>query len=363
MQVPFGDLKRQYHAHRAEYDEAVARVMERGWFVLGTEGEQFENEFAQYMGAPYCAGCNSGTDAIHLALAAHGIGAGDRVMTVANTCVPTVVGIAATRAEIRLCDADSHTALMSTESLDRELKRFPCKGVVPVHLYGQPANLSAITAVAHRHGAVVIEDAAQAHGASYRGKPIGSHGNTVAWSFYPSKNLGAFGDAGSITTHDPEIAERLRMLRNYGQSRRYHHDTPGVNSRLDEIQAAILRCRLPRLQHENARRTQIANRYRNEITNPAVRFLEGSPDSQSCNHLFPILADDRDGILEKLNAAGIQCLIHYPIPIHLQKAYAYLGYNPGDFPAAENLAARELSLPLYPELTDDEVSAVIKSLN
>jgi dTDP-4-amino-4,6-dideoxygalactose transaminase len=363
VKVPFGDLQRQYHAHRAEYDEAVARVMSRGWFVLGEEGREFEKEFARYTGAKHCVACNSGTDAIGLALAAHGIGRGDIVMTVANTCVPTVVGITASGADIRLCDVDEQSALMDPSSLDRELTRYTCKAVVPVHLYGKPVDLSEISAIADRHGVIVVEDAAQAHGAKFRGKLIGSQGNTVAWSFYPSKNLGAFGDGGAVTTDDAQLAERLRMLRNYGQSRRYHHEIPGVNSRLDEMQAAVLRCRLPRLDAENARRAQIAQRYRTEIHNTQHTFLEAPAESVSCNHLFPILVQGRDAFIAKLASAGMQCLIHYPIPIHLQKAYEALRYKRGDFPIAESICDREVSLPMYPELTDAEVTAVIAAIN
>ncbi|MGI8906601.1 MAG: DegT/DnrJ/EryC1/StrS family aminotransferase [Candidatus Sumerlaeaceae bacterium] len=361
--IPFGDLSRQYRAHREDYDAAVQRVMERGWFVLGEEGRTFEDEFAAYTGAVYCVGCNSGTDAIRLALAAHEIGPGDSVMTVANTCVPTVVGIIGSGAAVRLCDANLNTALMDASSLDHELRKHPCKAVVPVHLYGQPADLEELQAVANRHGALLIEDAAQAHGAMFKGQRIGSHGNTVAWSFYPSKNLGAFGDGGAVTTNDAAVAERLTKLRNYGQSKRYHHDSLGINSRLDEVQAAVLRGRLPRLESENSRRRQIARQYRDSIGNRKVTFFEQSSHTLSCEHLFPIRVADRDSIIARLESLGIQTLIHYPIPIHRQKAYSELGYSPGNFPHAEQLCNEVLSIPMFPELTDDEVNAVIASLN
>jgi dTDP-4-amino-4,6-dideoxygalactose transaminase len=363
QQVPFGDLARQYRLHASDYDTAVQRVLQRGWFVLGEEGRAFEQEFAQYVGAPFCVGCNSGTDAITLALAAHGIAAGDTVMTVANTCVPTVVGICGCGAQVRLCDVHDDCALMDPASLDAQLRCQPCRAVVPVHLYGQAADLDAIAEVANRHGAIVVEDAAQAHGATYKNRRVGAHGNTVAWSFYPSKNLGAFGDGGAVTTHDPAVAERLVKLRNYGQSRRYHHDVKGVNSRLDEIQAALLRARLPRLDSENARRMEIAARYRNAIRTPAIRFISGASGSIGCEHLFPVRSASRDAHLQQLGDHGVQCLIHYPISIHLQQAYLDLGYPRGSFPIAERLADEVLSLPLFPELSDAEVDQVISAVN
>lgn len=406
MQIPFGDLKRQYSAHTESIDAAVHRVMQRGWFVLGNELDAFEQEWANYCGAPYCVGCGSGTEAIHLALWAEGIVDGAPVITVANTCVPTVAGIGMAGDEIRLCDADVRTALMDPAALDEELSRRPARAVVPVHLYGQPVDLDAIRDVAERHGCGVIEDAAQAHGALYKGKRIGSHGTTTCWSFYPSKNLGAFGDAGAVTTHSAEVADRLRKLRNYGQERRYYHSMQGCNSRLDEIQAAILREKLPGLDVANRRRRQIAQRYRTEITNPNVQFIDSSPGAESCEHLFALrchrqndesssrssypslpteaiitnpqsairnvrpvdqtpatIRTGREQLLTTLAEQGVECLIHYPVPIHLQEAYRNLGYDRGRFPSAESLCSEVLSLPMFPELTESEVDHVIRSVN
>ncbi|MBX7243929.1 MAG: DegT/DnrJ/EryC1/StrS family aminotransferase [Candidatus Sumerlaeaceae bacterium] len=363
MRVPFGDLKREYLSRRDEYDAAVRRVMESGWFVLGSEGEAFEQEFAAWVGAPYCVACNSGTDAIHLALIAGGLFEGERVVTAANTCVPTVAAIGAAHGSIGLCDVLQDCALMDPGALDEELTARPARAVVPVHLYGQAADLEGIYAVAEKHGAFVVEDAAQGHGARYDGKRIGSHGGTVAWSFYPSKNLGAFGDGGAVTTHSAELANRLRMLRNYGQEKRYYHSIPGINSRLDEVQAAILRLRLPHLKTANGRRRHIAQRYRAEIRNEAIRFIGVAARSVGCEHLFPVVCEERDRLQELLEERGVNCLIHYPVPIHLQKAYCGLGYERGTIPNAERFASTELSFPMYPELTDAEVDYVIESVN
>lgn len=363
MGVAFGDLRRQYGAHRAEYDSALRRVLERGWFVLGEEGRGFEDEWAQFVGAPWAVGCGSGTEAIHLALWAHGIGRDDRVITVPNTCVPTVAGIALTGAQVVLCDVDADTALMDPQALEEVLARTEAKAVVPVHLYGTPADLSAIAAVAARYGAIVIDDAAQAHGAVYRGRRVGAQGFTTCWSFYPSKNLGAFGDGGCVSTHDSDIAEKLRMLRNYGQEKRYYHKVAGTNSRLDEMQAALLRAKLPHLESWTRRRAEIARRYRSEIVNEAVRFLRLPPEVEPCWHLFVVRVADRAGFLQFMASRGVECLIHYPVAIHLQEAYRSLGYRRGDFPNAERLCEEVVSLPIYPEMSDAEVEEVIAAAN
>jgi dTDP-3-amino-3,4,6-trideoxy-alpha-D-glucose transaminase len=363
IRVPFGDLRRFYCAHHDVLDDAVARVLRSGRFILGPELEAFEEEFAAYCGAPFCVGCGSGTEAIHLALAAHGIAAGDRVVTVANTCVPTVAGIGCVSSNIALCDADERTALMDPHALADTLRRTPAKAVIVVHLYGQPADLDTLQAAADRCGALLIEDAAQAHGARYKGTRVGGHGPTACWSFYPSKNLGAFGDAGAVTTHSAEIAARARKLRNYGQERRYYHSMRGTNSRLDEVQAAVLRARLPMLDAGNERRREIARRYRAGIHNPAVGLVQQLADTESCEHLFPIRCARRDVLQAELAARGVECLIHYPVPIHLQEAYAGLGYARGAFPRAERLCDEVLSLPMFPELTDDEVAWVIRCVN
>ena len=361
--VPFGDLARQHAVLQRELEDSALRVLRRGWYVLGEEVSAFEREFAAWVGATECVGCASGTEAITLALMAHGIGPGHCVITVPNTCVPTVSGIRAAGAEVRFCDVDPQTALMDPAALERELHAHRASAVVAVHLYGQPADLEAIAAVAGRHGAVLIEDAAQAHGAEYLNKRIGSHGNTVCWSFYPSKNLGAAGDGGAVTTLSPQLAGKLRMLRNYGQQRRYYHALEGINSRLDELQAAILRAKLVHLEQWNKRRRTIAARYRQEINHPGLRMLNPRPGALSCEHLFPIFVSSREAFMQHLDTQGVDCLIHYPIPIHLQEAFSFLGYERGRFPAAEMLCDTEVSLPMFPELTDAEVSRVIRAVN
>ncbi|GIX44828.1 MAG: aminotransferase [Candidatus Sumerlaea sp.] len=363
MKVAFGNLQRHVAQHRAEYDAAVARVLERGWFILGSEGEAFEQEWATAVGARYGVGVGSGTDAIHLALWAHGVGPGDVVVTVPNTCVPTAAGIEMAGARVVLCDVDETTALMDPAALARVVAEVRVRAVVPVHLYGAPAPIDEIRNVCQSVGAVLIEDAAQAHFAEYHGKRIGGTGGTVCWSFYPSKNLGAFGDAGAVTTDDPEIAEQLRMLRNYGQERRYYHKLRGTNSRLDEIQAALLRAKLCYLNEWTFRRRSIAARYRSEIRNPLVRVLGVPQNCDSSCHLFPVRVAQRDHFIQWMRSQGVECLIHYPVPIHLQEAYRHLGYRLGDFPCAERLCAEVVSLPLYPELTDNEVEWVIDCVN
>ncbi len=363
MTVPFGDLKRQTDGCRAALDEAVARVLSSGWYVLGRELEAFEREFAAWVGAPHCVGCASGTEAITLALWAHGLGAGDRVIAPANTCVPTASGILAAGCAMGLCDVREADALMDPAALDAVLKRRPARAVVPVHLYGNPADLDAIGEVAARHGAVVIDDAAQGHGAGINGRRIGGLGITTCWSFYPSKNLGALGDAGAVTTHDAGLAQRLRMLRNYGQEKRYFHSVPGINSRLDEMQAAILRVKLPLLDGWNDRRRAIAARYRAGITSPALRMPELLPGATGCHHLFPVFTTRRDDALAHFRGQGVECLIHYPVPLHLQKAHGFLALGRGEFPIAEALCGSELSLPMFPELADAEVDQVIEAAN
>lgn len=363
MRVPFGDLARHYQRYRKEIDSAVQRVLSRGWYVLGEEGLAFEREWAAFVGSVEAVGCGSGTEAIHLALWAHGVGPGDVVVTVPNTCVPTVAGIALTGAKIVLCDVNPDTALMDPVALQAVLSKYQVKAIVPVHLYGTPADLSRIAGIAAQHGAMLIDDAAQAHDAQYRGRPVGAQGFTTCWSFYPSKNLGAFGDAGAVTTHSEEIAERLRMLRNYGQERRYYHKIPGTNSRLDELQAAILRAQLPFLKEWTRRRTEIAQRYRNEINNPLLRHLVIAANVTPCYHLYPLRTARRDAFLAFMKERGVDCLVHYPVPIHLQDAYQCLGYRRGDFPHAERLCEEVVSLPIFPELADEEVNYVIACAN
>ena len=341
--------------------EAIDRVLVRAWFVLGEELDTFEGAFAKYLGANHAVGVGSGTDAIHLALRAAGIGPGDEVITVANTAVPTVTGICACGASAVLVDIDPTTFTLDP-ALIAEAITSNTKAIVPVHLYGHPCDMDAILAVAQKHSLVVIEDCAQAHGALYKGRPCGTFGEAAAFSFYPSKNLGAYGDGGAVVTHDPAIDKRLRMLRNYGESERYHHDCQGVNSRLDEIQAAVLSVKLPHLDAWNAARREHAEQYRDRLDGLPIRLPTEAEWATHCYHLYVVRSQERDGLREHLRTEGIGTQLHYPVPIHFQEAYACLGKASGSFPESESAASEVLSLPMYPELTSDAIETVARAI-
>lgn len=361
MKVPFGDLKVHYRAHQNEIDSAVSRVLASGHFILGPELERFERDFEAYLGAPYVIGCASGTEAIYLALAAAGVGPGDEVIVVAHTAVPTISAISMTGATPVFVDIDPATYVIDVKEVESRITE-KTRALVPVHLYGQMVDLDALSAVAHKHNVFLIEDVAQATGATYKGRgKSGTFGDFGAFSFYPSKNLGAFGDGGAVSTNSRENYERLVMLRNYGQSKRYYHDMIGINSRLDEIQAAILSAQLPFLENWNERRRQIAARYTAGLKDVVVTPTE-TPESPHVYHLYVIQTNHRDQLQEFLMERGVQTLIHYPIPAHLQKAYSYLGYKQGDLPATEYVTKRILSLPMFPELSDDQIDYVIDGI-
>ena len=360
--VPFGDLRRPYQAMQEAIDEAVRRVHERGWFILGAECEAFEKEFAAYVGVAHAVAVGNGTEAIHLALRALGVGEGDEVITVANTCVPTVSGIWPSGASIQLVDIDERSFTLAPQKLE-EVISARTRAIVVVHLYGQAADMDPILEIARHHNLKVIEDAAQAHGATYKGRRLGSLGDAAAFSFYPSKNLGANGDGGAVTTSDPEIAGRIARLRNYGQERRYYHASKGINSRLDEVQAAILRTKLPHLDEWNERRRAIARRYDEGITHPLVKKPEEMSYGIANYHLYVVRCRRRASLQEHLAAHGIQTLIHYPVPVHLQDAYQDLGKRRGDYPVSETCAEEILSLPIFPELTDEEAEYVVENIN
>ncbi len=362
LKVPFGDLRRQYEALQEEIDAAVRRVHERGWFILGVEGEGFEREFAEFVGARRCVGVGSGTEAIHLALRAVGVQPGDEVITAANTCVPTVSGIWMAGATPVLVDIDEQSYTLDPQKLEAAITP-KTKALLPVHLYGQAADMDAILEIARPRNIKVIEDAAQAHGATYKHRKLGSLGDAAAFSFYPSKNLGANGDAGAVTTNDDEIAERLMQLRNYGQAERYYHTTKGTNSRLDELQAAILRAKLPHLDEWNARRHEIARIYDEGITHPAIQKPQAMAYGMQNYHLYVIRTARRDDLQNHLAACGITTLIHYPVPIHLQKAYSDLHKQAGDYPIAEICASQILSLPIFPELKSEEAYYLVDCIN
>jgi len=359
--IPFNALGRAVAELRSELDAALARVLDSGWLVLGDEGKSFEDEFAEAVGAAHAVGVGSGTDAIELALRALGIGPGDEVVTQANTCVPTVVGIERAGATPVLCDVEADSGVMDLQSLRRAIGE-NTRAVVPVHLYGQCADVDAIVDLCEQRGVEVVEDAAQATGAQLRGRSAGTIGRLGCFSFYPTKNLAALGDAGAVVTNDSELAERLRLVRQYGQSDRYHHAAKGVNSRLDELQAAILRTRLPHLPRWNARRAEVASVYSEALATTDVRPLEQLEGRLHVFHLFVVDAPDREALEAHLDEAGIETLIHYPVPVHQHPPYQRLAQGPVSLSVSERLCKRILSLPIYPELRDDEVKRIEEAL-
>jgi dTDP-4-amino-4,6-dideoxygalactose transaminase len=352
MTIPFLNLKDTYLELKIEIDGAIQRVLNSGWYVLGREVELFESEYAAYCGAKYCVSVANGLDALHLGLLALGVGPGDEVIVPSNTYIATWLAVSQCGATPVPVEPDPKTYNIDPALIEAAISP-RTKVILPVHLYGQPADMDPILKVAKKHGLYVLEDGAQAHGATYKGIKLGGHGDVVAWSFYPGKNLGAFGDGGGITTNNEEIAERIKILRNYGSKVKYLNEVKGFNSRLDPLQAAILRVKLKVLDQWNVRRKVIANLYSSLITNPtfALPFV---PDwAVPVWHLYVVQHPERDTIREKLNAAGIQTLIHYPIPPHLQDAYSGLGLGKGSFPIAEQIHKSVISLPIGPQLSLD----------
>ena len=359
------DPKAGYLAQKEEIDAAVARVLARGAYILGPEVEAFEQEFASFIGAGFAVGVASGTDAITLALKAMGIGPGDGVATVSHTATATVAAIELSGATPVLVDVEADSFGMDPSALERLLEAppLPIRAVVPVHLYGRPARIEAIVAVAERRGAVVLEDASQAHGAAARGRRVGGFGAASAFSLYPTKNLGAFGDAGVLVTGDEELAARARRLREYGWRRRFVAEAPGMNTRLDELQAAILRVKLRRLDAANARRQAIAGAYTQGLDGLPLALPSAGPGETCVWHQYVIRSPERDRLRTALAEAGVGTAIHYPAPVHLQGAYAgRLPLGPGGLPVTEQLVGEILSLPIYPELGDDAVAKVIEAV-
>lgn len=359
--IPVGDLARTYRRLKPEIDAAVGRVLASGWYILGREVQAFEEAFASYLGVEHAVGVGNGTDAIALGLRALGVGPGDEVVTSPLSAAFSALAISQIGALPVFADIEARRMTLDPRALEAAITP-RTKAVMPVHLYGQPADLDGILEVARRHDLRVLEDCAQAHGARYRGRRVGGWGDAAAFSFYPSKNLGAFGDGGAITTADPEVAERLRQLRNGGQSTRYVHRLVGVNSRLDEMQAAILGVRLAHLDRDNARRRAIAACYdaalagSQRLTSPWT-----APEVEPVHHLYVIRTTDRAGLQARLATAGIASDVHYPTAIHRQPAYA-VRFRAGQFPEAERAADEVLSLPMVPELTDEEVERVAAAL-
>ncbi len=353
--IPFGDLSREVAELGDALHAAVRGVVERGRFILGDEVARLEGEFATWIGAEHAIGCASGTEAIALALLALDVGPGDEVVLPANTCVPTAAGIRMTGATPVPVDVLPDTLMIDPDAVRRALTP-RTKAVVPVHLYGGPADLAPLAAL----GVPLVEDCAQAHGTRYGGRMVGTVGVLSCWSFYPSKNLGAYGDAGAVCTRDGGLAERVRRLRQYGQSSRYLHAEEGLNSRMDEVQAAVLRVKLPRLAAWNARRRELAALYTRAL--PSLERPSVTAGGESVHHLYPVLVDRRDALQTHLLDRGVQTLVHYPVPLHLQPCYRGWGFSAGAFPVAEAAARRVLSLPLFPQLGDGEARAVVAAI-
>ncbi|MCM1106448.1 MAG: DegT/DnrJ/EryC1/StrS family aminotransferase [Blautia sp.] len=360
--IPFMDLSRQYHTYKNEFLSAIEEVCNETSFSGGRFVEKFENEFANYLGVQFCACVNSGTSAIHLAMLALGIRETDEVIVPANTFIASAWGAAYIGAKPVFVDCRDDTWEIDTEKIEEKITS-RTKAVVGVHLYGQPFDFDGVNAVAKKHGLYVIEDCAQAHGAEYKGKKCGTLGDVGCFSFYPGKNLGGFGEGGAVTTSQETIDRTVRILRSHGAEKKYCHEMLGYNMRMDGIQGAVLSVKLKYLEEWNRRRWEIAERYLKEIQNPRIRLQEHPDNTKSVFHLFEVEVDGRDDFLEYCETNGICCGQHYPIPCHLQQAFSYLDYRRGDCPNAEQLADKCISLPMFPELTDDEVSRVIDICN
>ncbi|CAK03866.1 DegT/DnrJ/EryC1/StrS family aminotransferase [Rhizobium johnstonii] len=360
--IPFLDIKAQYQSIKGEIDAAVLGVLASGQYVLGDEVAHFEQEFADYCNVKHAIAVNTGTSALHLALLAAGVGPGDEVITVPFTFVATVSAICYTGARPVFVDVEPVTLTMDPAEVEAKITP-RTKAIVPVHLYGQMADMDAIKALAERHGIPVIEDACQAHGAQYKGHRAGSIGLSGCFSFYPGKNLGACGEGGMVVTNDDDQAKTMRMLRDWGQEQRYHHLLKGFNYRMDAIQGAILRVKLRHLEAWTEARRTHARRYSSLLAGSTVLTTPvEAADRRHVYHVYAIRSRDRDGLQRLLSAEGIPSGLHYPIPVHLQKAHADLGYQAGDFPVSEAAAREVLSLPIYPEMPVRHVDQVVAAL-
>ena len=357
MTIPFVDLKAQYRSIKPEIDSAIGRVLESTQFVLGDEVAAFERHFAAYCGAADAIGVNSGTSALHLAFLAGGIGPGDEVVTVPFTFVATVSAIVYAGATPVLVDVDPKYYTMDPERLEAAITP-RTKAIVPVHLYGQPADMDPILDIARRRGVMVIEDAAQAHGADYKGRRCGSMSEMACFSFYPGKNLGAYGEGGAVVTSDPELARRVRVLRSWGEERRYEHSVKGFNYRMDGIQGAILGVKLRHLEGWTEQRRTRAEAYRRALAGTQAVLPAERPDVRHVYHVFAVRLPQRDAWRARFAELGVQTGVHYPIPVHLQPAHHDLGYGRGAFPESERIAGDILSLPMFPELTDAQIDVV-----
>ncbi|MEE8142308.1 MAG: DegT/DnrJ/EryC1/StrS family aminotransferase [Planctomycetota bacterium] len=359
--IPLVDLAAQYAAIAPEIDSAIQETLRRNDFILGEGVQRFEEEFARFCETRHCVGVGSGTEALHLACRALGIAEEDEVIIPAFTFVATALGVSLTGATPVLVDVNPQTALLDPDKIEAAITE-RTKAIIPVHLFGQCADMDAIRAIAHQHGLFVIEDAAQAHGCNFRGKKAGSLGDLACFSFYPGKNLGAYGDAGAVTTHDDQLAKQLQSLRNLGSLQKHHHDQVGLNSRLDTLQARILSVKLKHLSAWNQRRWKIARDYSISLAGSSLEIPHLGREGEHVYHLYVVLSERRDEILAYLHGEGIGAGIHYPKAVHQLAAYRHLGTQEGDFPAAESYARRCLSLPLFPEMSEDQVTFLLSRL-
>jgi dTDP-4-amino-4,6-dideoxygalactose transaminase len=361
IKVPYLDLKAQYHSIKPEIDAAIAGILESSQFVLGSEVASFEREFAAFCSATECVALNSGTSALHLALLCAGIEPGDEVITVPFTFVASIAAILYCGAKPVLLDIDPRSFTIDPAAIEACITS-RTKAILPVHLYGHPADMDPILEVGRRHSLVVIEDAAQAHGAEYKGRRAGSLGDIACFSFYPTKNLGAYGEGGAITTNNPKYAQAIRMLRDWGQDRKYHHLLRGYNYRMEGMQGAILRVKLRQLEKWTEARRRIATQYNKLLADSGVELPSEMAWARHAYHVYTLRSENRDGLQSALAADGIQTAIHYALPAHLQPAYADLNYGRGAFPQSEKAAAQVLSLPIYPELTAESVAEVARAV-
>jgi dTDP-4-amino-4,6-dideoxygalactose transaminase len=359
--IPFLDLKAPYLELKAELDEAYQRVMTSGWYILGEEVDSFEREFAAHCGVKHCIGVGNGLEALHLILRAYEIGPGDEVIVPSNTYIATWLAVSYSGARPVPVEPDERTYNLNPERIEAAITP-NTRAILAVHLYGQTAEMDAINTLARKYGLKVIEDAAQAHGARYQGKSAGSLGDAAGWSFYPGKNLGAQGDAGAVTTNDDALADKVRMLRNYGSKQKYYNLAKGYNSRLDEIQAAFLRVKLKYLEEWNARRTRLAGLYCELLQDTDLILPFVPAEMQAAWHVFVVRTGRREGLQNYLQAKGIGTLIHYPVPPHLQPAYQEFGFSAGSFPISERIHNEVLSLPMGPHLSIADLECVVHAI-
>jgi len=360
--IPLVDLKAQYQSIKPEVDAAIGKVLETGAFILGPAVADFESKFASYCKCQFAMGVSSGTSALHLALLAAGIGKGDEVICPAMTFIATASAIDYSGAKPALVDVDPVTCLIDVNKIEAAITP-RTKAIMPVHLYGQCADMDPIMEIARRHKLIVIEDAAQAHGAEYKGRRAGSMGDMGCFSFYPGKNLGAYGEGGSVTTNDASFDRTIRILRDWGAEKRYHHDLKGFNYRMEGIQGAVLGVKMKYIEAWTEQRRAAAGKYRKLLSGiSAIQLPEERGDGRHVYHVFAIMVKNRDNVLKQLQDAGIGAGIHYPIPVHLQKCFAELGHKRGDFPHAETIGEQELSLPIFPEITGSQISEIVTNL-